>query len=72
MSQSFLTILQIIVGVLLITLVLLQQRGSGMGALGGLTSQFYGTRRGLEKTIFISTIVLGALFILLAIVSFLI
>jgi len=72
MSQSFLTITQIIIGVLLITLVLLQQRGSGMGVLGGLSSQFYGTRRGLEKTIFISTVILGALFIIFAIISFLI
>ncbi|MDD5760494.1 MAG: preprotein translocase subunit SecG [Candidatus Pacebacteria bacterium] len=72
MTQFTLTIIQIIVGVLLIILILLQQRGEGLGILGGFSSQFYGTRRGLEKTIFISTIILGALFILLCLVSFLV
>lgn len=72
MSQSLLAIIQIIIGPLLMILIFLQQRGSGLGALGGLSSQFYGTRRGLEKTIFITTIILGILFIILAILSFLI
>lgn len=72
MTQPILVITQIIVGILLIVLVLLQQRGQGIGSLGGISSQFYGTRRGLEKTIFISTIILGALFIILSIVSFLV
>lgn len=72
MNQSTLGIFQIIIGILLICFVILQQRGSGMGALGGLSSQFYGTRRGFEKTIFILTLILGALFIALAIISFLI
>jgi protein translocase SecG subunit len=69
MNQLTLVIAQIIVGILLITLVLLQQRGGGMGILGGISSQFYGTRRGLEKTIFIFTVILGALFIILSIIS---
>jgi len=72
MNQFNLAIAQIVIGVFLIILVLLQQRGGGMGILGGLSSQFYGTRRGLEKTIFIFTIILGGLFIALAIISFLI
>jgi protein translocase SecG subunit len=72
MSQFTLTVIQIIVGILLIILILLQQRGEGMGILGGVSSQFYGTRRGLEKTIFISTIILSILFIILSVISFLI
>jgi len=72
MNQFNLTIAQIIIGVFLIILVLLQQRGGGMGVLGGISSQFYGTRRGLEKTIFVFTIILGGLFIALSIVCFLI
>jgi len=72
MNQFNLTIAQIIIGIFLIILVLLQQRGGGMGVLGGISSQFYGTRRGLEKTIFVFTIILGGLFIALSIVGFLI
>jgi len=72
MDQFHLAIAQIVIGVLLIILVLLQQRGGGMGVLGGASSQFYGTRRGLEKTIFVFTIILGGLFIALSIICFLI
>jgi len=72
MNQFNLAIAQIIIGVLLIVLVLLQQRGGGMGVLGGISSQFYGSRRGLEKSIFIFTIILGGLFIALSVISFLI
>jgi len=72
MNQFNLAITQIIIGILLIVLVLLQQRGGGMGVLGGISSQFYGTRRGLEKTIFVFTVILGGLFIALSIICFLI
>ena len=72
MNQFNLAIAQIIIGIILIVLVLLQQRGGGMGVLGGISSQFYGTRRGLEKTIFVFTIILGGLFIALSIICFLI
>ncbi len=72
MNQFDLAIAQIVIGILLIILVLLQQRGGGMGVLGGISSQFYGTRRGLEKTIFVFTIILGGLFIALSIICFLI
>jgi protein translocase SecG subunit len=69
MNQLTLAIAQIIIGILLIILVLLQQRGGGMGIFGGASSQFYGTRRGLEKTIFIFTVILGALFIISSVIS---
>lgn len=72
MNQFNLAITQIVIGIILIILVLLQQRGGGMGVLGGISSQFYGTRRGLEKTIFVFTIILGGLFISLSIICFLI
>lgn len=59
--------LQIIVAILLIILILLQERSSGLsGILGGSEGSVYQTRRGLEKLIFYSTIVLIVLFIGLA------
>jgi len=56
--------IQVILSVLLIACVLLQQTGASMGgAFGGdnFTAGFH-TRRGLERTLFIATIVLGILF----------
>ncbi|MEX2052860.1 MAG: preprotein translocase subunit SecG [Candidatus Paceibacterota bacterium] len=56
------TIIQVVLGVLLITGILLQQRGSGLsGAFGG-EGNVYSTRRGAEKFIFASTIVAAILF----------
>lgn len=72
MSPLTLGITQIVISIALVVCVLLQQRGGGIGVVGGLQTQFYGTRRGLEKIIFWLTIILGVLFIALAVVSFII
>lgn len=62
-------ILQIVAAAMLVGLILLQQRGVGLsGTFGGL-GEFYGTRRGLEKILFIVTVIAAGLFISLAIVS---
>jgi len=61
--QNYLNIGQILVSVVLVTVILLQAKGSGFGAgLGGTTSAFR-TRRGLEKTLFQATIVLTIIFL---------
>jgi len=64
-----LPISQVVVSTLLIILILLQERSSGLsGVFGGGSSEggFYQTRRGLEKFIFWSTIVLAVAFVALA------
>ena len=61
-------IIQIIPSVVIITLILLQERSSGMsGLLGGSGEGYYQARRGMEKLIFYSTIVLAVIFVALAI-----
>jgi protein translocase SecG subunit len=61
-------ILQIVAAVILIVLILLQERASGLGALmGGDTGGAYQTRRGLERYIFGGTIVMIVVFVALAI-----
>jgi protein translocase SecG subunit len=62
--------IQIILSVLLIVCILLQQTGASMGgAFGGDNfSAGYHTRRGAERTLFYSSIVLG---VLLAVSAFL-
>jgi protein translocase SecG subunit len=65
-----LAIIQIIVAVAIITLILLQERTSGMsGLLGGDGGGFYQARRGFEKIIFYATIGLSVIFVALAVYS---
>jgi preprotein translocase subunit SecG len=61
-------IIQIILSIVIITLILLQERSSGMsGLLGGSGEGYYQARRGMEKLIFYSTIVLAVIFVALAV-----
>jgi preprotein translocase subunit SecG len=55
-----------ILAVLLIALVLVQQRGTGLGSLFGSDDAVYRTKRGAEKVIFVATIVVAVLFFGLA------
>lgn len=64
-----LNIIQLIIAILLIVTILLQQRGSGLGAAFGGESAVYRTKRGAEKTIFYLTIILAVLFLGLALVN---
>ena len=58
-----LNILQIIISILLVIMILLQQRGGGLSGVFGGEGGVYRTRRGLEKGVFISTIILAILFL---------
>lgn len=62
---------QIVISIILIGLVLLQERSGGLGALfgGGGGATPYQTRRGLEKFIFSATIVAAVVFAALAIIN---
>ena len=57
-----LDIILIIVAILLIISILLQQRGSGLGAAFGGEGNVYMAKRGAEKVIFWASIVLSILF----------
>jgi preprotein translocase subunit SecG len=60
----------VVVSVALITSVILQSKGAGLGGLTGAdTGGIFTARRGVEKTLFYVTIGLGALFFILAILS---
>ena len=67
--QTGLVIGQIIVSVSLILAILLQAKGGGLGGIFGQADSVYSTKRGVEKTLFQTTIVLVILFIVLAIVA---
>jgi len=70
MWHKILSIIQIVVAVLLILSILLQQRGTTLGGAFGGESGFFRARRGPEKFLYILTIVLGTLFVVLAVVNF--
>ncbi len=67
--QKILNIIQIVLAALLIISILLQQRGTSLGGAFGGDSSIYRSRRGLEKFLFISSIVLAVLFVSAAVVS---
>ncbi len=58
MSAQTIQILQLIIAILLIASILLQQRGSGLGEAFGGSSAIFRTKRGAEKIIFRTSIVL--------------
>lgn len=61
---NFFLILEIILGLLLIGLIILQSKGTGLGSTFGGDMGFYGTKRGAEKMLFILTIIIASLFLL--------
>lgn len=67
--KEYLPLIQIVVSVILIILILLQQRGTALGSALGQEGGFYGTLRGVEKKIFFATIVCGTLFIVLSLLN---
>lgn len=69
--QAALQIASIIISVVLIIIILLQVKGSGLGDLlgGGGDSGVTRTRRGLEKTLYQVTIGLAFIFLLVSVLS---
>ena len=67
--NTILFYLDVAVSILLIASIALQQRGSSIGSAFGGGSQFYSTRRGLEKRLFWATIILAAAFLILGVAN---
>jgi len=61
---AYLPWIQIVLSILLIIAILLQQTGAGVGGAfgGGSSDGYFHTRRGMEKVLFQTTIVLALLF----------
>jgi protein translocase SecG subunit len=61
---------QIAISIILIALILVQERSSGLsGIFGGQGSTPYQTRRGLEKFIYWGTVASAVIFVALAILN---
>ena len=59
-----LEIITLVSAILVILLILVQQRGASLGSGSGSSSELYTTRRGLEKSLFVTTIVFVCVFVL--------
>ena len=69
--MRIISILQAILAIVLIALIIVQERGGGTsGPFGGGGDTVYQTRRGVEKIIFYATIVVAIAFVALALLAF--
>jgi preprotein translocase subunit SecG len=69
MLIKILQISQLILAILLMVVILLQQRGSGLGGAFGGSSNVFSTKRGVDKVLFNATIVIAVLFFLVSLLS---
>jgi protein translocase SecG subunit len=65
--KDTLIIAQIVIGIVVITLILLQAKGIGFGR--SLTTSTYHSRRGMEYIVFRATIALSAVFVITAVAA---
>lgn len=72
MNRQIIDLIQIILGVILITLIILQSKGTGLGSTFGGDMGFYGTKRGAEKMLFMLTIVIATVFLISSVLGVLV
>jgi len=70
MTQAILA-LELLIGVALVVVILMQAKGSGLSAVFGGEGGMYRSRRGVEKLLHRGTIFLGILFMGLAVINIL-
>lgn len=64
-----LDIIQLALAILLILVILIQSKGSGLSGIFGGSSNVYRTKRGAEKFLHTSTVIISVCFLGLAFVS---
>lgn len=68
--MQYIGIAQIVTAILLIVAILLQNRGASVGGVFGGGDAVYQTKRGVEKKLFIATIILSVIFLGTALANF--
>jgi preprotein translocase subunit SecG len=68
METTFQALL-IVVSVILTIVVLMQSRGAGFGGAFGSQGSAYRTRRGIERYLFRGTVILAAVFVVVALIT---
>ncbi len=69
MSSQILDTMQIIFALILVVLILIQAKGTGLGSTFGGDSGFYGTKRGAERLTFVVTIIVACIFLLTSLIN---
>ena len=72
MQETILNIIQLVLAFILILVILLQQKGSGLGAAFGGSSNIYSTKRGLDKILHYITIGAAVIFFIVSLVRLII
>jgi len=72
MIQNILTITQVVLAIALITVVMLQQKGTGLGAAVGGSGTMFTTKRGIDLVLHKATIVISIVFFSVALLSHLV
>lgn len=62
MKETVYNIIQLVSAVILIIAILLQQKGSGLSEVFGGSSNIYTTRRGIDRILHYTTIVVAVIF----------
>lgn len=62
MSANFYNIIQFMLAALLVAVILLQQKGTGLSGVFGGSSNIYSTKRGVDRVLYLSTIVISVIF----------
>lgn len=68
MTTTILNIVQLVLAVLLTTAILLQQKGTGLSGVFGGSSNIYSTKRGIDKILHLSTIIIALIFFSISLV----
>jgi len=68
--QTIIDIIQFVSAILLMAAILFQNRGSGLGSAFGGEGNVYRSKRGLEKSLFILSIILSVIFLATALINF--
>jgi preprotein translocase subunit SecG len=67
--ESTLSTITIVSSALMVLMILLQSRGATLGAGFGSSGELFTTRRGLEKNLYETTIVVAVIFVLSIVVG---
>lgn len=67
--MQWIKFIQIAIALMLIIIILLQNRGTGLSGIFGGSGNVYLAKRGADKILFITTIILSALFLLISLTS---
>lgn len=70
--KTAVSIVQFVLAILLILVIIVQQKGSGLGTSFGGDMSFYRTKRGAEKLLFYTTIIIALAFVASSVIGLLV